>query len=129
MDELIARKAEERTAKAPRTQVVGWTEEELDQLGEKFTAIEPALLHLQRHEGVRIRSAGTSAKRATVGILDTAGQWIPRDASTREWPTAVAALQSAGFTVDEDGEILAYVAPAEEAAPAKSRRDRAATKG
>lgn len=120
MEAAVAAKAKERAFREPRTTMVGWTDAELAALGDRLDQLESAVNALQAG-GIRIRSAGTTEKRATVGILDRDGQWVPRDAATREWPTVLAALQGAGLTVAEDGELVAYVAPAAEAKPARRR--------
>lgn len=122
-----AKKREERTPKAPTTQMIGWTDAEIEALGEeRHGRLEPVVVHLQRQEGIRIRSAGTSAERAAVGILDGAGQWIPRESETREWPVAIAALNAAGFTVTDDGELVAFMAPAAEPKPSRASTRRGA---
>lgn len=87
--------------------VIGWTPAEVEALGEKAELLGPVLHALQKDEAIRIRSAGTTVERATVGILDARGQWIPRDANGREWPVALAALQAVGFTVTAEGELVA----------------------
>jgi hypothetical protein len=109
MKDLIEKKAKERAPRPFRTEVVGWTEEELDQLDERFAKLEPALLQLQRQEGIRIRSAGTTATRATVGI-GTPGS---PDANRRKVagigrPAAVGKISAAQFR--QSGEAAARLA-------------------
>ena len=120
-----AKKREERTPKPPATQMIGWTDAEIEVLGEeRHSRLEPVVVHLQRQEGIRIRSAGGA--KPSVGILDGVGQWLPRESETREWPTAIAALNAAGFTVTDDGELVAFTAPVAETKPSRASARRGA---
>ena len=127
MKAAVAQKAKERAPKVPATQMVGWSDADCAVLGDQLARLEPAVLQLQRQEGIRIRCAG--GKKPTVCILDLAGQPIPQDAPTREWGVAKAALLEAGFAVEEDGSLVAAATPAGEAKTTGRRGRGAATEG